>query len=214
MPKIALCVFATGRYREFLPQLRDSARKFFLPDDRPDLVAFTDEDETPEGYDRHYTVPHLRWPYGTLYRHRWLSQHRRSLLDYDYLYMCDVDMRFVAQIGDAFVNRPEGFTVHSKLQQLLDKRNDMSRNGGIDWAFGELLAFGSVLMEGTNVRLAGQDARRGTFVQRHAVKHVRLRKHTRQKHRKAQNKQSREEDKGTSSFLFCFFLGRTKMEKE
>jgi len=105
MPKIALCVFATGRYREFLPQLRDSARKFFLPDDRPDLVAFTDEDETPEGYDRHYTVPCLRWPYGTLYRHRWLSQHQRSLLDYDYLYMCDVDMRFVAQIGDEVLGR-------------------------------------------------------------------------------------------------------------
>ncbi len=85
-----------------------------------------------------------------------------------------VALEVVHQIGDAFVNRPEGFTVHAKLQQLLDKRNDMSRNGGIDWAFGELLAFGSVLMEGTNVRLAGQDARRGTFVQRHAVMHDRV----------------------------------------
>ncbi|MBN9213907.1 MULTISPECIES: multifunctional oxoglutarate decarboxylase/oxoglutarate dehydrogenase thiamine pyrophosphate-binding subunit/dihydrolipoyllysine-residue succinyltransferase subunit [unclassified Microbacterium] len=79
----------------------------------------------------------------------------------------------VHQIGDAFVNKPEGFTVHSKLQQLLEKRLDMSRNGLIDWGFGELLAFGSLLMEGTNVRLAGQDARRGTFVQRHAVLHDR-----------------------------------------
>ncbi|TDN88456.1 multifunctional oxoglutarate decarboxylase/oxoglutarate dehydrogenase thiamine pyrophosphate-binding subunit/dihydrolipoyllysine-residue succinyltransferase subunit [Microbacterium sp. BK668] len=76
-------------------------------------------------------------------------------------------------IGDAFVNKPDGFTVHPKLQQLLDKRLDMSRNGGIDWGFGELLAFGSLLIEGTNVRLAGQDARRGTFVQRHAVLHDR-----------------------------------------
>ncbi|MGV9195143.1 multifunctional oxoglutarate decarboxylase/oxoglutarate dehydrogenase thiamine pyrophosphate-binding subunit/dihydrolipoyllysine-residue succinyltransferase subunit [Microbacterium sp. MC2] len=79
----------------------------------------------------------------------------------------------IAKIGDAFVNKPEGFTVHTKLQQLLDKRRDMSRNGSIDWAFGELLAFGSLLMEGTNVRLAGQDARRGTFVQRHAIMHDR-----------------------------------------
>ena len=79
----------------------------------------------------------------------------------------------VNQVGDAFVNKPEGFTVHQKLQQLLDKRLDMSRNGSVDWAFGELLAFGSLLMEGTNVRLAGQDARRGTFVQRHAVFHDR-----------------------------------------
>jgi 2-oxoglutarate dehydrogenase E1 component len=76
-------------------------------------------------------------------------------------------------IGDTFVNKPEGFTVHSKLQQLLDKRLDMSRNGQIDWAFGELLAFGSLLLEKTNVRLAGQDARRGTFVQRHSVLHDR-----------------------------------------
>ena len=76
-------------------------------------------------------------------------------------------------IGDAFNNKPEGFTVHPKIQQLLDKRVDMSRNGGIDWGFGELLAFGSLLVEGTPVRLAGQDSRRGTFVQRHAVMHDR-----------------------------------------
>ena len=65
---------------------------------------------------------------------------------------------------------PEGFTVHPKLRQLLEKRAPaMTREGGIDWAMGELLAFGSLLIEGTPVRLAGQDSRRGTFVQRHAV---------------------------------------------
>ena len=49
----------------------------------------------------------------------------------------------------------------------------MTREGGIDWGYGELLAFGSLLVEGTPVRLAGQDSRRGTFVQRHAVMHDR-----------------------------------------
>jgi 2-oxoglutarate dehydrogenase E1 component len=49
----------------------------------------------------------------------------------------------------------------------------MSRQGGIDWGFGELLALGSLLVEGTPVRLVGQDARRGTFVSRHAVFHDR-----------------------------------------
>ena len=44
----------------------------------------------------------------------------------------------------------------------------MSREGGIDWGFGELIAFGSLLLEGINVRLTGQDSGRGTFVQRHA----------------------------------------------
>jgi 2-oxoglutarate dehydrogenase E1 component len=79
----------------------------------------------------------------------------------------------IARIGDAFNNIPEGFSVHPKLQQLLAKRVEMSRTGEIDWGFGELLAFGSVLLEGRPVRLTGQDVRRGTFVQRHAVFHDR-----------------------------------------
>jgi 2-oxoglutarate decarboxylase len=84
-----------------------------------------------------------------------------------------VSEQVIHLIGDAFDNPPAGFTVHPKLQQLLTKRHDMSRNGSIDWGFGELLALGSVLLEGTPVRMAGQDTRRGTFVQRHAVLHDR-----------------------------------------
>lgn len=77
------------------------------------------------------------------------------------------------RIGRAHVRPPEGFTVHPKLEQLLAKREQMARDGGIDWGYGEILAFGSLLLEGTPVRLAGQDSRRGTFVQRHAVLHDR-----------------------------------------
>ncbi|GAA4030122.1 multifunctional oxoglutarate decarboxylase/oxoglutarate dehydrogenase thiamine pyrophosphate-binding subunit/dihydrolipoyllysine-residue succinyltransferase subunit [Arthrobacter methylotrophus] len=77
------------------------------------------------------------------------------------------------KIGQAHLDIPEGFTVHSKLKQLLEKREQMSREGGIDWGFGEIAAFGSLVMEGVPVRLAGQDSRRGTFVQRHAVFHDR-----------------------------------------
>jgi len=84
-----------------------------------------------------------------------------------------VSSEVVSLIGEAFANKPEGFTVHPKIQQLLDKRVEMTRSGNIDWGFGELLAFGSLLVEGTSVRLAGQDSRRGTFVQRHAVMHDR-----------------------------------------
>jgi 2-oxoglutarate dehydrogenase E1 component len=84
-----------------------------------------------------------------------------------------VSLEVVHAIGDAFNNKPAGFTVHPKIQQLLTKRYEMSRNGKIDWGFGELLSLGSLLLEGTPVRLAGQDARRGTFVQRHAVLHDR-----------------------------------------
>jgi 2-oxoglutarate dehydrogenase E1 component len=80
----------------------------------------------------------------------------------------------VQLIGDAHENPPTGFTVHPKLVALLKKRLEMSRNGQIDWAFAELMAFGSLLVEGTPVRMAGQDTRRGTFVQRHAVLHDRV----------------------------------------
>ncbi len=84
-----------------------------------------------------------------------------------------VALDVVHAIGDAHQNVPPGFTVHPKLMPLLTKRHEMSRNGDIDWGFGELLAIGSLLLEGTPVRLAGQDSRRGTFVQRHAVMHDR-----------------------------------------
>ncbi|WP_243063586.1 multifunctional oxoglutarate decarboxylase/oxoglutarate dehydrogenase thiamine pyrophosphate-binding subunit/dihydrolipoyllysine-residue succinyltransferase subunit [Humibacter sp. RRB41] len=80
----------------------------------------------------------------------------------------------IETIGQAFDNKPAGFTVHPKLQQLLTKRVEMTQKGGIDWAMGELLALGSVLLEGTPVRLVGQDSRRGTFVQRQAVLHDRV----------------------------------------
>ena len=84
-----------------------------------------------------------------------------------------VPAKVIEHIGAAHTRPPEGFTVHPKLTQLLDKREQMATQGAIDWAFGELLAFGSLLMEGLPVRLAGQDSRRGTFVQRHAVLHDR-----------------------------------------
>jgi 2-oxoglutarate dehydrogenase E1 component len=72
-------------------------------------------------------------------------------------------------IGESFANPPKGFTVHPKLKQLMDRRAKMVHEGGIDWPMAELLAFGTLLKEGTPIRLAGQDSRRGTFVQRHAV---------------------------------------------
>ena len=75
----------------------------------------------------------------------------------------------VKRIGDAHVTIPEGFTVHPKLQPLLSRRAAMASQGGIDWAFAELIGIGSLLLDGVPVRLAGQDSRRGTFVQRHSV---------------------------------------------
>jgi 2-oxoglutarate dehydrogenase E1 component len=67
------------------------------------------------------------------------------------------------------VEMPDGFTVHPRLAPQLARRAQSIQDGTVDWATGEMLAFGSLLMEGRSVRLAGQDSRRGTFGQRHAV---------------------------------------------
>ncbi|MFD4198721.1 multifunctional oxoglutarate decarboxylase/oxoglutarate dehydrogenase thiamine pyrophosphate-binding subunit/dihydrolipoyllysine-residue succinyltransferase subunit [Amycolatopsis thermoflava] len=80
-----------------------------------------------------------------------------------------VPAEVIERIGDAFVNVPEGFTPHPRVKPVMERRYKMSREGGIDWAFGELLAFGSLAIEGRLVRLSGQDSRRGTFTQRHSV---------------------------------------------
>ncbi|MGD0554346.1 MAG: multifunctional oxoglutarate decarboxylase/oxoglutarate dehydrogenase thiamine pyrophosphate-binding subunit/dihydrolipoyllysine-residue succinyltransferase subunit [Streptosporangiaceae bacterium] len=73
------------------------------------------------------------------------------------------------QIIDTQVNLPDGFTVHPRLQPQLARRASSVGEDTIDWATGELLALGSLLTDGHPVRLVGQDTRRGTFGQRHAV---------------------------------------------
>ncbi|MDP3967539.1 MAG: multifunctional oxoglutarate decarboxylase/oxoglutarate dehydrogenase thiamine pyrophosphate-binding subunit/dihydrolipoyllysine-residue succinyltransferase subunit [Nocardioides sp.] len=73
------------------------------------------------------------------------------------------------RIADAYVSAPEGFVVHPKVQPQLQRRAGAITDGPIDWGTGEILAFGSLLMDGRPVRLAGQDSRRGTFVQRFAT---------------------------------------------
>ncbi|HET9253609.1 MAG TPA: multifunctional oxoglutarate decarboxylase/oxoglutarate dehydrogenase thiamine pyrophosphate-binding subunit/dihydrolipoyllysine-residue succinyltransferase subunit, partial [Pseudonocardiaceae bacterium] len=80
-----------------------------------------------------------------------------------------VSLSVIELIADAHVSLPEGFTPHPRVKPVLEKRAKMAREGGIDWAFAELLALGSVCLDGRMVRLTGQDTRRGTFVQRHSV---------------------------------------------
>ena len=72
-------------------------------------------------------------------------------------------------IADATGRVPEGFTMHPKLERQFAQRAQMLVDGEVDWSLGEAMAFGSLLLEGTNVRLMGQDSRRGTFSQRHAA---------------------------------------------
>ena len=80
-----------------------------------------------------------------------------------------VDKALLARIGDAQLAVPEGFNVHHRVLPVLERRRDMAYDGKVDWAFAELLALGSLVVEGKLVRLSGQDTRRGTFSQRHSV---------------------------------------------
>src|SRR6185437_1523952 len=69
-----------------------------------------------------------------------------------------VDAGAVRAVGQAHIDLPEGFTPHKRVQQLLERRAKMASEGGIDWGFGELIAFGTLLAQGVTVRLAGQDS--------------------------------------------------------
>ncbi|MFQ5667353.1 MAG: 2-oxoglutarate dehydrogenase E1 component [Candidatus Binatia bacterium] len=81
-----------------------------------------------------------------------------------------VPLDVLRRVMDGACAVPEGFAVHPKVQRLLAQRAKMlDADGQIDWGCAEMLAFGTLLLEGTNVRLSGEDTARGTFSHRHAV---------------------------------------------
>jgi 2-oxoglutarate dehydrogenase E1 component len=76
----------------------------------------------------------------------------------------------IAEVVAGLARVPENFKVNPKIKRILDARLAALKDGGpVDWGFGEALAFGTLLLEGTPVRLSGQDCERGTFSHRHSV---------------------------------------------
>ncbi|MFN3525493.1 MAG: 2-oxoglutarate dehydrogenase E1 component, partial [Paracoccus sp. (in: a-proteobacteria)] len=76
----------------------------------------------------------------------------------------------MTQVGRALTTAPESMNLHKTVGRLLEAKKQMFQSGeGFDWATAEALAFGSLLVEGHGVRLAGQDSARGTFSQRHSA---------------------------------------------
>ncbi len=80
-----------------------------------------------------------------------------------------VDINVLRQMAERLAKRPENFHIHPKLARQFDQRDELVSAGEVDWATGESLAFGALMVEGKNIRLIGQDVRRGTFSHRHAV---------------------------------------------
>lgn len=76
----------------------------------------------------------------------------------------------LSKIAEGLGRVPEGFSVHPKLKKLLKARSRaIAEDSPVDWGLGEALAFGSLLLEGSAIRLSGQDSSRGTFSHRHAI---------------------------------------------
>jgi len=111
----------------------------------------------------------------------WLSKQKKDPEHYHAYYKVTPSMDMFKQIPTAvgkqallkvakgITSFPENFTPHPKIKRLFQQRFAMLENDSIDWGFGELLAYGTLLQEGIPVRLSGQDVKRGTFSHRHAV---------------------------------------------
>ena len=99
-------------------------------------------------------------------------QRLRSALPADFLKSPDtaISKENLQKLIDALCKVPEDFTVLRQVQKHIDDRKDkLVTNKVVDWAAAELMAYGSILLEGKNVRLSGEDVKRGTFTHRHAV---------------------------------------------
>jgi 2-oxoglutarate decarboxylase len=79
-----------------------------------------------------------------------------------------VDRALLLRALEGLTRFPEDFHLHPKLVRMVERRRQAAEGAPVDWALAESLAFATLLLEGTRVRLSGQDAARGTFSQRHA----------------------------------------------
>ncbi len=103
---------------------------------------------------------------------RWQSLRKPTEKDYFKKSPTPVKLDELRRIGERIAAVPPGFTLHPKIEKLLQDRAAMLRGErGVDWSLAEALAFGSLLCQGHMVRLAGQDSERGTFSQRHCIFH-------------------------------------------
>ena len=102
MKKIGLILISTNKYKIFVKPLIESARNFFLNNHEVTYYLFTDSDEFNDLGDDVVInkIEHLEWPMITLYRYKTFVKHKDILSTEDYLFYCDIDMRFVDDVGD------------------------------------------------------------------------------------------------------------------
>ncbi len=133
---------------------RDMEKKFWA-----DLQERLDEiKQNPLPY--HYQPPELAWK----------RLRRATVTDFDHSPVTAISVESFNKVFGALMKWPEGFKPLRKVEKILqDKIKLFETEQKVDWATGELLAYGSLLLEGKDVRMSGQDVKRGTFSHRHAV---------------------------------------------
>ncbi|GAB2620415.1 2-oxoglutarate dehydrogenase E1 component [Belliella aquatica] len=108
----------------------------------------------------------------TKFEKEWQSLRRSTPEDFDQSPDTSISQDFIEKVADAITHVPKGFKPIKQIDIQLKQRKDMFFNAkSLNWASAELLAYGSLLLEGKTVRLTGQDVQRGTFSHRHAVVH-------------------------------------------
>jgi 2-oxoglutarate dehydrogenase E1 component len=133
---------------------KDMEKKFWA-----DLQERLDEiKQNPLPY--HYQQPELDWK----------SLRKANPEDFDQSPVTAISEADFKKVFDALMKWPDDFKPLKKVEKILqDKVKLYNDEGKVDWATGELMAYGSLLLDGKDVRMSGQDVKRGTFSHRHAV---------------------------------------------
>ena len=99
----------------------------------------------------------------------WKGLRNGTLEDFEKSVVTKIKKDVAAKTLEVLTTEPKNFNVHPKIKKLIEARAQMVKDDRLDWAMGELLAYGSLCVEGTPVRISGQDCKRGTFTHRQAV---------------------------------------------
>jgi 2-oxoglutarate dehydrogenase E1 component len=108
----------------------------------------------------------------TKFEKEWLSLRKSTPEDFEKSPETGINQETINKVAEAITNLPKGFKPIKQIEVQLKQRNEMFfKTESLNWASAELLAYGSLLLEGKTVRITGQDVQRGTFSHRHAVVH-------------------------------------------
>ena len=111
MKKVALCIIATRNYKRLLEPLLESVKKYFLTQHELSLFIFADSSDYRgwldlDKHDVYWTkIEHLPFPLPTLLRYKYILRRERDLSNFDYVFYCDADMRFIGTVGEEMLGQ-------------------------------------------------------------------------------------------------------------